>query len=317
MLKPKALKSGDKIGITATSGPAPTENIKLAKVWLEGLGFKVELAPSCFASYGYLAGKDELRADNLNSMFADKTIDGIICLRGGYGATRILDMVNFDTIRANPKIFVGYSDITALHIAINQICGLVTFHGPTASPDIAGGLDDFSEKEFLRAIMNPEPMMNILNPQNIKIETLVGGKACGIIVGGNLSLISATMGTRYEIDTKGKILFLEEIGEEPYRIDRMLVQLAMAGKFDDASGIILGDWNDCESKIYDNSLSLMEVFKDIIVPYGKPTIFNLQAGHCKPEVTLPLGVNTLLDADKGKLIIEGSATTQCDKRGRT
>ncbi len=308
MLKPKALKSGDKIGITATSGPAPTENIKLAKVWLEGLGFKVELAPSCFASYGYLAGKDELRADNLNSMFADKTIDGIICLRGGYGATRILDMVNFDTIKANPKIFVGYSDITALHIAINQICKLVTFHGPTASPNIAGGLDDFSKREFLRAIMDIEPMKNIPTPRDTKIQTLVKGKACGIIVGGNLSLISATMGTQYEIDTKGKILFLEEIGEEPYRIDRMLTQLALAGKFDDAEGIILGDWNDCESKIYDNSLSLMEVFGDIVVPFGKPTIFDLKAGHCKPEVTLPFGVKAVLDADEGRLIIEGSAT---------
>lgn len=310
MLKPRALKLGDRIGITATSGPAPAENVKLAKAWLEGLGFRVELAPSCFTSYGYLAGKDKLRADNLNSMFADKEIDAIVCLRGGYGATRILDKVDFDIIRANPKIFVGYSDITALHIAINQISKLVTFHGPTASPDIAGGLDDFSKREFLRAVMNPEPMAHIPNPQGIKIETLVGGRACGIIVGGNLSLISATMGTRYEIDTRGKILFLEEIGEEPYRIDRMLVQLALAGKLDDAAGVILGDWNDCESKIYDNSLSLIEVIKDIIVPYGKPTIFNLKAGHCKPEVTLPLGVNALLDADEGKLIMEGSATTQ-------
>lgn len=308
MLKPKALKLGDKIGITATSGPAPTENIKLAKKWLERQGFKVELAPSCFASRGYLAGGDKLRADNLNYMFADKEIDGIICLRGGYGATRILDKVDFDAVKANPKIFVGYSDITALHIAFNQISKLVTFHGPTASPDIAGELDDFSKGEFLRAVTDTKPMAHIPNPQDIKIRTLVGGKACGIIVGGNLSMICATIGTQYEIDTRGKILFLEEIGEEPYRIDRMLTQLALAGKFDDAAGFILGDWNDCESKIYEDSLSLMEVLKDIIVPYEKPTIFNLKAGHCKPEVTLPLGINTLLDADGGRLIIKESAT---------
>lgn len=308
MLKPKALKFGDKIGITATSGPAPAENIKLAKEQLEGLGFRVEIAPSCFASYGYLSGKDGLRANNLNSMFADKRIDGIICLRGGYGATRILDDVDFGIIKANPKIFMGYSDITALHIAINQICKLITFHGPTVSPDIAGRLDEFSEREFLRAVTNTEPMGHIPNPENIEIQTLVGGKVYGIIVGGNLSLISATMGTQYEIDTKGKILFLEDIGEEPYRVDRMLVQLALAGKFDDAVGIILGDWNDCESKIYDNSLSLMEVFQDIIIPYGKPTIFNLKAGHCKPLVTLPLGVRALLDADEGELIIKEGAT---------
>lgn len=308
MFKPKALKSGDRIGIIATSGPAAAENIKSAKERLEGLGFRVELAPGCFASHGYLAGKDELRADDLNKMFADKTIDGIICLRGGYGSTRILDKVDFDIIKANPKIFVGYSDVTALHIAINQISGLVTFHGPMASSDIAGGLDDFTRNEFLRAIMEPKPMEYIQNPQDIKIQTLVKGRACGIIIGGNLSLISATMGTWYEIDTGEKILFLEEIAEEPYRIDRMLTQLALAGKFDDASGIVLGDWNNCESKIYSDSLNLMEIFEDIIIPYGKPTIFNLKAGHCKPKVTLPFGVDALLDADEGKLIIKESAT---------
>lgn len=308
MLRPRALKVGDKIGITATSGPTTVGNIKLAKERLESLGFKVELASSCYATYGYLAGKDQLRADDLNNMFANKAIDGIICLRGGYGSTRILDKVNFELIKANPKIFVGYSDITALHIAINQISKLVTFHGPMASSDIANGLDYFSKNEFLRAIMNPKPMEYILNPQNINMQTIVKGKASGIIVGGNLSLVLATMGTSYEIDTKEKILFLEEIGEEPYRIDRMLTQLALAGKFDDATSIILGDWNDCESRKYKDSLSLMEVFKEIIVPYGKPTIFNLKAGHCKPKVTLPFGVNALLDADKGKLFIEGSAT---------
>lgn len=307
MLKPKALRPGDKIGIIATSGPAAAENVKSAKMRLEDLGFRVELASGCFASHGYLAGKDELRADDLNKMFADKTIDGIICLRGGYGSTRILDKVDFDIIKANPKIFVGYSDVTALHIAINQISGLVTFHGPMASSDIAGGLDDFTRNEFLRAIMEPKPMEYIPNPQDIKIQTLVKGRACGIIIGGNLSLISATMGTRYEIDTEEKILFLEEIAEEPYRIDRMLTQLALAGKFDDASGIVLGDWNNCESKIYSDSLNLMEVFEDIIIPCGKPTIFNLKAGHCKPKVTLPFGVATLLDADEGKLVIKESA----------
>ncbi len=308
MLRPKALKFGSRIGITATSGPAPAENVKLAKEWLESLGFEVELAPSCFASYGYLAGKDELRANNLNRMFADKYIDGIICLRGGYGATRILDKVDFDAIKANPKVFVGYSDITALHIAINQISGVVTFHGPTASPNIAEGLDDFSKKEFLRAIMDSKPMGHIPNPQNIRVQSLVGGKACGIIVGGNLSLICATLGTKYEIDTRGKILFIEDIGEEPYRIDRMLTQLASAGKLNDAAGFILGDWNDCESKIYDDSLGLIEVIEDIIVSFGKPTIFDLKAGHCKPEVTLPFGVNSLLDADGCRLIIKESAT---------
>jgi muramoyltetrapeptide carboxypeptidase len=307
MLKPKALKLGDKIGVVAPSSPTTKKNVKLAKQQLEQLGFSVKLSSSCFAKHGYLAGKDQLRADDLNNMFADNEIDGIVCLRGGYGAPKILDKINFELIKANPKVFVGYSDITALHIAMNQISNLVTFHGPMGSSDIAGGLDDFSKKEFLRAIMDKKAIDEISNPNDKDVKCIIGGKASGVIVGGNLSLIAATMGTPYEIDTKGKILFLEEIGEEPYRVDRMLTQLALGGKLSDAAGIILGDWNDCGPKKHEESLSLMEVFNEIIVPYGKPTIFDLKAGHCTPKVTLPFGVNALLDADEGKLIIEEGA----------
>jgi len=309
MLKPKALKLGDMIGVVAPSSPTSEANVKLAKQQLEGLGFKVKLAPSCYATHGYLAGKDQLRADDLNNMFADKGIDGIICLRGGYGAPKILNKVDFELIKSNPKVFVGYSDITALHMAMNQISNLVTFHGPMGSSDIAHGLDDFSKNEFLRAIMDTNAMGKISNPVGKDVECLVGGKARGVIIGGNLSLIAATMGTTYEIDTKGKILFLEEIGEEPYSVDRMLTQLALGGKLKDAVGIILGDWNDCEPKKHDESLSLIEVFNEIVVPYGKPTIFDLKAGHCTPKVTLPFGVNALLDASEGKLIIEEGALT--------
>lgn len=307
MIKPKVLKTGDTVGVVAPSSPTGKANVELAKVQLEKLGFKVKLAPSCFATHGYLAGNDQLRADDINNMFKDKEIDGIICLRGGYGAPKILDKVDFELIKANPKVFVGYSDITALHMAMNQISNLVTFHGPMGSSDIAGGLDDFSKKELLRAIMDVKPMAEISNPIGKDIKCLVGGKAKGVIVGGNLSLVSATMGTPYEIDTKGKILFLEEIGEEPYKVDRMLTQLALAGKLSDAAGIILGDWNNCEPEKHDESLSLMEVFEEIIVPYGKPTIFDLKAGHCTSKVTLPFGVRALLDADEGKLIIEEGA----------
>ncbi|WP_026477607.1 S66 peptidase family protein [Alkaliphilus transvaalensis] len=308
MLKPKALKKGDTIGITATSSPTTEEKVRAAKTRLEEMGFRVKVAESCFSKHGYLAGNDQLRADNLNEMFADQGIDGIICLRGGYGAPKILDKVDFQLIKANPKIFMGYSDITALHMAMNQISGLVTFHGPMAASDIAGGLDDFSRYEFLKAITEPQPMGLIPNPENIKVETLVEGRAEGVIIGGNLALISATMGTPYEINTKGKIILLEEIGEEPYSVDRMLTQMALAGKFDDAAGIILGDWNDCQPKKHDESLSLMEVFQEIILPYGKPTIFNLKAGHCHPKVTIPFGVRGVLDATIGSLEIKESAT---------
>lgn len=307
MTKPQKLVFGDTIGVVATSSPTSEEKVLSAKVELEKMGFKVKLTPSCHAVHGYLAGKDQLRADDLNSLFADPKVDGIICLRGGYGSTKLLDKIDFELVKANPKVFVGYSDITALHIAFNQISDLVTFHGPMAG-DMISGLDRFSKTELLRAIMDPQAMGPINNPVGINVQTLVGGKANGVIIGGNLALIVATMGTPYEIDTKDKILLLEEIGEEPYRVDRMLTQLALAGKFQDATGIILGDWNNCDPQKHKTSLTLMEVFQEVIVPYGKPTIYDLQAGHCHPKVTLPFGVKATLFASTGQLTIEEGAT---------
>ena len=307
MTKPQKLVFGDTIGVVATSSPTSEEKVLSAKVELEKMGFKVKLTPSCHAVHGYLAGKDQLRADDLNSLFADPKVDGIICLRGGYGSTKLLDKIDFELVKANPKVFVGYSDITALHIAFNQISDLVTFHGPMAG-DMISGLDRFSKTELLRAIMDPQAMGPINNPVGINVQTLVGGKANGVIIGGNLALIVATMGTPYEIDTKDKILLLEEIGEEPYRVDRMLTQLALAGKFQDATGIILGDWNNCDPQKHKTSLTLMEVFQEVIVPYGKPTIYDLQAGHCHPKVTLPFGVKATLFASTEQLTIEEGAT---------
>ncbi|ABW17963.1 S66 peptidase family protein [Alkaliphilus oremlandii] len=308
MIKPNALKFGDVIGIVAPSGPTTKERVKLAKDQLEGLGFQVKLGHSCYEKHGYLSGKDEVRARDLNHMFEDQEVQGIICLRGGYGASKILNRIDLEQIAKRPKVFVGYSDITALHLAMNQISKLVTFHGPMGSSDIAGGLDDFTREGFLKAVMGSSPMGEIQNPKGKKMQSLVGGKANGILVGGNLSLIAATMGTPYEIDTKGKILFLEEIGEEPYRVDRMLTQLLLSGKLGDAEGILLGDWMDCEPEEPEKSLSLMAVFEEIIGPLGKPTIYDVEAGHCSPMITLPFGVRSFLDAEEGRLIIEEGGT---------
>lgn len=308
MIKPNALKFGDVIGIVAPSGPTTKEKVKLAKDQLEGLGFQVKLGHSCYEKHGYLSGKDEVRARDLNHMFEDQEVQGIICLRGGYGASKILNRIDLEQIAKRPKVFVGYSDITALHLAMNQISKLVTFHGPMGSSDIAGGLDDFTREGFLKAVMGSSPMGEIQNPKGKKMQSLVGGKANGILVGGNLSLIAATMGTPYEIDTKGKILFLEEIGEEPYRVDRMLTQLLLSGKLGDAEGILLGDWMDCEPEEPEKSLSLMAVFEEIIGPLGKPTIYDVEAGHCSPMITLPFGVRSFLDAEEGRLIIEEGGT---------
>jgi muramoyltetrapeptide carboxypeptidase len=303
LIKPKALKLGDTIGIIAPASPTINENIKAAEDTLIEMGFKVKLGKSPYERYGYLSGTDSTRANDINKMFIDEEIKAIICVRGGYGTPRILDLLDYDAIKNNPKIFVGYSDITALHIAFTQKCNLVTYHGPMLSSDIIKDFSEFSKDKLFKTLMNPEPLGKISNPVGEEIVTINGGIAEGTIIGGNLSLIVATIGTPYEIDVKGKLLFIEEIGEEPYKIDRMLNQLRLSGKLEDASGIILGDFNNCESGKHEENLTLSQVIDDHIKPLKKPTIYNLQAGHCDPMVTLPFGVMARLDADKGELTI--------------
>lgn len=302
MKKPAALKKGDTIGLIATSSHiGNVEKVKKSENALNELGFNVVVGESCYLQYGYLAGPDEIRANDVNRMFKDKSIDGVFCIRGGYGTSRILDRLDYDMIKHNPKVFIGYSDITAIHMALNQICKLVTFHGPMVSTDMIPEFESFSRESFLRAVTLNEPLELMNNPNKEEIKSLVEGCASGAIVGGNLSLVAATMGTKYEIDTKDKLLFLEDIDEEPYRVDRMLSQLRLAGKLDDCRGIILGDFNNCTPKNYNPSLSLMEVFEDIIVPAGKPVIYNFKSGHCSPMITIPFGVKAILNADECSL----------------
>lgn len=303
MIKPRALNPGDTIALIAPSSPTTKENVERAKNKLMEMGFKVKIGRSCYEAYGYLSGTDEIRANDINQMFSDSQVDGIICLRGGYGTPRILDLIDYNIIRNNPKVFVGYSDITALHLAFTQISNLITFHGPMASSDIIGNFSEFSRTSLLKAITNTEPVGNIYNPQGEEIITMNGGIAEGSIIGGNLSLIVDTIGTPYEIDLKGKILFIEEIGEDPYKIDRMINQLRLTGKLKEAEGIILGDFKNCDSSKHSESLTLEQIFNDHIKPIGKPTISNLRAGHCEPMITLPFGVKARLDADKKELTI--------------
>ena len=303
MIKPEALKFGDTVGIIAPASPTTEERVKKAHDKLIEMGFKVKMGKSPYERYGYLSGTDSIRAEDINEMFRDKEVDGIICIRGGYGTPRILDLLDYEAIKNNPKVFVGYSDITALHIAFTQIADLVTYHGPMVASDMIGNFSEFSKDNLYKSIMETDPIGKISNPPGEEIITINGGIAEGSIIGGNLSLIVDTIGTPYEIDVKGKILFIEEIGEEPYNIDRMLNQLRLAGKLHDAVGIILGDFNNCVSKKHDENLTLEQVIEDHIKPVGKPTIFNLQAGHCEPMVTIPFGVRARLDADKKELII--------------
>lgn len=305
MLYGKRLKKGDTIGFVGPSGAVRTEGaIERAAALAEQAGFHVKLGESCGQKYGYLSGTDEVRARDVNAMFRDDAVDAIFCTRGGYGTMRMLDLLDYDAIRANPKVFVGYSDITAMHIAMLNQSGLATFHGPMATNWSDGGLDAFTAASLERAVMSGEPMGELLNaPGYFERKTVNPGVCEGVLVGGNLSLIAGTIGTPYEIDTKGRILFIEEVGERTYCVDRMLTQLRLAGKFEDCAGVVFGDFKDCPVEYPAFGLTLEEVIRDVAAPCGKPIFTGLQCGHCSPKLTLPLGAACRLDADSCSLTV--------------
>jgi muramoyltetrapeptide carboxypeptidase len=269
---------------------------------LESFGFRVKASPHCADAYGYLAGDDATRARELELAFLDPDTAGVICLKGGYGTPRILDKIDYGIIASNPKLFLGYSDITALHIAFREMAGLVTFHGPMPSSDMVPEFDPESRTslETLLFKMGTLPA-HIANPKNRPFRTIAEGICEGELTGGNLSLLAATMGTPWEIDTEGKIIFVEDIDESPYRIDRMLNQLRLAGKFEACAGILIGSWTRCAAPDGKRSLTIEEIIRDLIVPCGKPILEGLEAGHCVPALTLPVGIRYRMNASAGVL----------------
>lgn len=303
MIKPKPLQKGDTVAIIAPASPTDKSLIEKCVKALENFGLNVIIGDSCISKHGFLSGTDDIRAKDINCMFSDKKINGIFAIRGGYGCARLLDLIDFKLIKKNPKIFVGYSDITALHIAINQKSRLITYHGPMVATELINGLDSYSYNYFKKLLFSSQKVGEISNPIESKLECIYKGVSKGQLIGGNLSLICSTLGTKYEINTKNKILFLEEVDESPYRIDRMLTQLKQSRKLADTNGIILGAFTDCIAANNKNSLSLQEVINEIILPLKKPTISNLVCGHCLPTLTLPLGSKVLLDADMKKITI--------------
>ncbi len=310
--KPKVLKKGDAIRAVA---PASTERnpsaLSKGVAKLHDLGFEVSLGDCVrkLRTWGYLSATDKERAEELNEAFRDGDVDSVFCVRGGYGTPRILPYLDYDLIRSKPKIFLGYSDITTLHIATNQKSDLVTFHGPMIASEIGLEFTDYTEKWLLRALMNPEPLGEVANPiDGPIIKTINDGKASGKLVGGNLSLIVKTQGTPYEIDTRNKILFIEDTEDPPYRIDGNLTHLWLANKLQEAAGIIVGEITKYEPKDPEPSLNLWDVLKDRIGSSGKPAIYDLCFGHGAHHLTLPIGVEASLDATRGKLWIEESAT---------
>lgn len=307
IIKPKRLRTGDTVGIIAPSSGLSKEAFDKALQNLIDLGLQVKVGKSARRENGFLAGTDKERLDDLHWAFADPEVKAVWCVRGGYGATRLLPNVNFDLIRRNPKIFIGFSDITALHTAIFQNCGLVTFHGPSASSEYS----DYSKMHVVNTLMKPSAPYKIeLSAYNqtqtsnlYRTETIVAGKARGTLVGGNLSLLAALCGTLYALkNPKGKLLFLEDVNEQPYRIDRMLTQLRQSIDLKQFAGIALGVFENCNPRT-PNTQSLMEVLKDRLSDLGIPVIYGLSFGHIRDQFTLPVGLKAELDTEKATLTL--------------
>ena len=245
-IRPKRLEVGDTVGIIAPAGPPEAESLEKALHFLEELGLNYKMGKHVYNLNGYLAGTDQERVKDFHDMFEDKEVDAIICARGGYGSARFAQQIDYQLIAENPKIFWGYSDITYLHTAIGNFSNIATFHGPMLSSDI--GHDSFHElsKKMFQQLFTPMELHYTEDISPLKI--VAGGSAAGELVGGNLSLLASGIGTKYEIDTKGKLLLLEDVGEEPYQIDGMLNQLKLSGKLDDAIGFVIGDFAKSEPK---------------------------------------------------------------------
>lgn len=300
-MKGKKLKIGGTIGIISPASPLEKDKIEKGISFLKDLGYNILEGDHIYERQGYLAGSDKDRALDLNNMFKNKDVDMILCIRGGYGANRILPLIDFDLIRKNPKIFIGFSDITSLSNAIYKKAGLVTFHGPMLNSDFDPvSLSSF--RECLAYGIKPYIIENTENKFGVKLE-LIGnlGAAQGKLLGGNLALIVSLMGTPYDIDFKDNIIFMEDIGEEPYRIDRMLTSLELSGKLSDAAGFVLGQFTNCSLPNYEKSLTLEQIIEDKILSLNKPTIVNFQSGHSYPKLTLPIGAKVRINGSSGNI----------------
>ena len=309
MIKPYALAYGSTLGIIAPASPSydPLE-VELGKYLLEELGFQVALAPNALKKNRYLAGTDTERLSDLRHMFLEPAIDGLLCLRGGYGCMRLLSQIDYRVVRKNPKILVGYSDITALQLAIWKYAGLVTFSGPMLVSDFGRGTGAYTIKHFYTALTSPFALGVIPPAPAARCEVIRPGRAGGRLLGGNLTLIAATLGTPYEIDTRGAILFLEDVDEQPYRVDRMLQQLRLAGKFRFVAGVVFGEFVGCEAAEDTRSFSILEIIRDAMKDTDVPSYYGLPTGHGVNKATLPLGVKAEIDADQCLLTITESAT---------
>ena len=300
IVKPARLKKGSLIGIISpASSPDDLSTVENGVKYLEKLGYRVEIGKNVGQNFGYLAGTDQERVDDLHYMFKKKDIKAIFCARGGYGTPRLLDKIDYSLIKRNPKILVGYSDITALQMAIMKKTGLVTFAGPMISMDFQSDVSKFTEEMFWKILTSNKKFGRISQPDDEKIFELHKGQARGRILGGNLSVFTSLVGTQYFPDLKDRILILEEIGEMPYRIDRLLNQLRLHKAFVHIKGVILGAFIDCnEHDPLKKTLSLGEVISEYLEGTKMPVVYNFKHGHIRNNITVPFGIVTKINTSK-------------------
>ncbi|MCF7520123.1 MULTISPECIES: LD-carboxypeptidase [unclassified Pseudoalteromonas] len=306
LIKPKALTKGGTIGVCSpAAATAEHADIILAKGVIEALGYKARLAPNILARRGHLAGTDAMRANDLNNLFSDTDVSAIFCLRGGSGAARILPLLDYTMIRNNPKPLMGYSDITALHNALLAKTGMISFHGPNASSEwnpfhVEQFKSLFEARKHMHYQNLPKADDELVNTKYLT-QTITPGKATGRLIGGNLTVLTALAGSDYLPDFNGAILFLEDIDEAPYRIDRMMSTLKLMGALDKIAGFVFGDCNECKPSRGYGSLTLDDIFADYIKPLGIPAYRGAMIGHIKRQFILPVGALIELDANKGTL----------------
>ena len=316
MVKPSVLRKGDTVGIISPSTQVTDpDKLQLAQRTVDYFGLKSKWGRSVRTHRAQDIATVAERVHDLHQMFSDPEVRAVLCIRGGYGASQLLGDIDYQLIRSNPKILVGYSDITALHLAIHQKTGLVTFHGPVLLSEFT----PYTLDCYQRALFSTAPLGSLTNPHEANalrpghnLRTIRGGIAQGKLTGGNLTLISTLMGTPFEIETKDRIFFTEDVGEENYRIDRMLTQLRLSHKLQDSAGIVFGECHNCGPNDYQPSfawnLTYGEVLDDRFTGIKAPILSGLTIGHTADQLTLPLGVLATLDADKGTLNVEESAT---------
>lgn len=293
-----ALLPEGQIGLIAPAGPAALD-VDKAVQWMRARGYALRIFPGVGEADGYLAGSDEVRLQDLHAAFADKAIGAILCLRGGYGSPRLLDRIDYDLLRRNPKPFIGYSDITALHLAIHRYAGFVTFHGPMLNADLLGDKQPPTESSLLSMLRGDLGAGSVLaHPVAYPLTTIAPGIACGRLLGGNLSMIAAVMGTPFEIDAEGIILLIEDVNEPIYRIDRLLTHLRLAGKLAQVAGVLVGDVAGVDPA------ALERLLKQTFEPLCIPVLAGWRSGHCDPNLTLPMGALVRLDAGEQRLVLE-------------